>query len=93
MTAASALSQGTAGIRHVKLGPRDVTVERRADGTLLLRSQQALGSYPDKLTERLEFWAAETPTGARSPMSRRSNSPAVSASRSSTAGSPPNGQS
>ena len=31
-------------------------------GTLLLRSQQTLGSYPDKLTERLEFWAAETPT-------------------------------
>jgi feruloyl-CoA synthase len=62
MTAASALSQATADIRHVKLGPRDVTVERRADGTLLLRSQQALGSYPDKLTERLEFWAAETPT-------------------------------
>ena len=62
MTAASALSQETAGIRHVKLGPRDVTVEHRPDGTMLLRSAQPLGSYPDKLTERLEFWAAETPT-------------------------------
>ena len=62
MTAASALSQATANIRHVKLGPRDVTVERRADGTMLLRSAQPLGSYPDKLTERLEFWACETPT-------------------------------
>ena len=57
MTAASALSQATANIRHVKLGPRDVAVERRADGTMLLRSAQPLGSYPDKLTERLEFWA------------------------------------
>ncbi|MEJ2624898.1 MAG: feruloyl-CoA synthase [Pseudolabrys sp.] len=62
MTAASALSQATANVRHVKLGPRDVALERRADGTRLLRSQQALGSYPDRLTERLEFWAKETPT-------------------------------
>ncbi len=60
--AEAARTHPTANIRHVKVGPRDVAVERRADGTLLLRSQQALGRYPDKLTERLEFWAAETPT-------------------------------
>ncbi len=62
MTAASPLSQATANTRHVKLGPRDVTVEHRPDGTMLLRSAQPLGSYPGKLTERLEFWATETPT-------------------------------
>ncbi len=60
--AEAARSRPDASTRHVKLGPQDVTVERRADGTLLLRSPQALGAWPDKLTERLEFWAAETPT-------------------------------
>jgi feruloyl-CoA synthase len=62
MTAASARSQALANTRHVKVGPQDVTVERRPDGALLLRSPQPLGAFPDKLTERLEFWAAETPT-------------------------------
>ena len=62
MTAASARSQTTAGTRHVNLGPQDVIVEHKADGTIHLRSPQPLGRYPDKLTERLEFWAAETPT-------------------------------
>ena len=44
------------------LGPQDVAVEYRTDGSILLRSPQPLGAYPDKLTERLEFWAAETPS-------------------------------
>src|SRR5690606_15283050 len=44
------------------VGPQDVTIDRRADGTLLLRSPQPLGPFPGKLTERLEFWARETPT-------------------------------
>src|SRR5579871_5548798 len=48
-------------IRPVRLGPADVTVERRADGFITLRSPHALGTYPDKLTERLAFWAAATP--------------------------------
>jgi feruloyl-CoA synthase len=47
--------------RKVRLGPRDIVVERRADGCALLRSPHALGPYPRKLTERLEFWAAEAP--------------------------------
>ena len=62
MTVASARSQAIASTRHVNLGPQDVTAEHRADGTMLLRSPQPLGIYPAKLTERLEFWAAETPT-------------------------------
>src|SRR5581483_1310060 len=56
--AAHAFSPGT---RPVKLGPQDVRVEKRPDGAILLRSPQPLGAYPAKLTERLEFWAAETP--------------------------------
>jgi len=48
-------------LRAVRLGPRAVSVERRADGALLLRSPQSLARYPDKLGERLEFWAARAP--------------------------------
>ena len=48
---------GDAPIRAVRLGPQDVTVERRADGTLILRSPEPLGPYPDKITERLDHWA------------------------------------
>src|SRR6185312_2434406 len=47
--------------RRVRLGPTDILVERRADGCVLLRSPHALGPYPRKLTERLDFWAAEAP--------------------------------
>jgi feruloyl-CoA synthase len=47
--------------RPVRLGPRDVVVEPRADGALMLRSPHRLGPYPTKLTERLEYWAARAP--------------------------------
>jgi feruloyl-CoA synthase len=50
-----------AALRPVRLGPRDVVVERRPDGTIHLRSPHALASYPAKLTERLEHWAAAVP--------------------------------
>jgi feruloyl-CoA synthase len=61
MIAEAARARAAAGIRPVALGPQDVIAEHRADGTMLLRSPQPLGAYPAKLTERLEFWAAETP--------------------------------
>ena len=51
----------TRPVRPVRLGPRDIVVERRADGCVLLRSPHALGPYPRKLTERLDFWAAQAP--------------------------------
>jgi feruloyl-CoA synthase len=47
--------------RKVALGPKDVAVERRAGGILHLRSPHSLGSYPRKITERLEHWAALAP--------------------------------
>jgi feruloyl-CoA synthase len=50
-----------APLRPVRLGPRDVVVERRPDGTIHLRSPHALAPYPEKLTERLEHWAATAP--------------------------------
>ena len=61
-----------AATRPVALGPQDVTVERRADGSLLLRSPQTLGPYPDKITERLEYWAKAAPD--RAFMARRNAS-------------------
>ena len=51
----------TAPLRQLALGPQDVIVEKRVDGCLLLRSPQALGPYPDKITERLVHWAKAAP--------------------------------
>ena len=48
-------------LRAVRLGPNDCVMERESDGTLRLRSPHPLPPYPDKLTERLEYWAAKTP--------------------------------
>src|SRR6266705_1137842 len=48
-------------VRAVRLGPRDVVCERRADGTIHLMSPHALAPYPAKLTGRLEYWAAAAP--------------------------------
>ena len=48
-------------LRAVKLGPNDVVVERRADGTILMRSPHALPAYPRMLTERLVHWAEVAP--------------------------------
>ena len=50
-----------APVRAVRLGPRDVVCEHRADGTIHLTSPHALAPYPAKLTERLEHWAAAAP--------------------------------
>ena len=45
----------------MRLGAQDVVAERRTDGSVLLRSPYTLGSYPEKITERLEHWAAQAP--------------------------------
>ena len=50
-----------APLRQVRLGPADVLIERKPDGTLYLRSPHPLETYPAKLTERLEHWAKATP--------------------------------
>ena len=43
--------------REVRLGPSDVTVDRRSDGTILVRSPHPLGPYPARMTERFDYWA------------------------------------
>jgi feruloyl-CoA synthase len=50
-----------APLRPVRLGPASVEVERKPDGTILLRSPRALEPYPEKLTERLAHWAKAAP--------------------------------
>jgi len=62
-------------VRPVRLGAADVTVERCADGVIMLRSPHALGDYPAQLTERLAFWASIAPDrvlfAKRDPAARR----------------------
>ena len=48
-------------VRRVPVGAPDVLIDRRADGTTLLRSPEALAPYPAKLTERFAHWARERP--------------------------------
>ena len=50
-----------ARVRKVPLGAAEVDIERRADGSILLRSPQPLSAYPERLTERLVHWARERP--------------------------------
>jgi feruloyl-CoA synthase len=51
-----------APLRSVHLGPAECIVDRDADGTIHIRSPHALPPYPDKITERLEYWATVAPT-------------------------------
>jgi feruloyl-CoA synthase len=44
-------------IRPVPLGLISATLDRRADGTMLVRSHGELGEYPRRATERLAYWA------------------------------------
>jgi feruloyl-CoA synthase len=50
--------------RKVPLGTAEVETRRRTDGTILLRSPHPLGAYPDKITERLLYWARVAPERA-----------------------------
>ncbi len=46
-----------APFRPLHLGPEGVTIERRADGSMLVRPLHALGPYPQRITDRLVHWA------------------------------------
>ncbi len=43
-------------------GPPGVTVERRSDGAMIVRSMSRLGSYPAAMTHWLDHWARLAPT-------------------------------
>ena len=48
-------------VRQVRLRTSGASVEKLPDGTLLVRPDEALGSYPKVLTDRLVHWAKEHP--------------------------------
>ena len=48
-------------VRKVRLSRLEPIIEKRADGTIYMTCQDKLASYPEKITERLEHWAKETP--------------------------------
>ena len=50
-----------AKVRLVRLGPTDVVVERHQNGAVYLRSPHALGNYPRKISEKLDYWASAAP--------------------------------
>lgn len=47
--------------KQVKFGPTATQKHSFADGTILFKSKQELGKFPEKLTEKLVFWAEKTP--------------------------------
>ena len=62
MTAGTGLrSHRDAPYRAVNFGPRDTTVERRADGCIVLRSPHPMGQADRCVSDWLVKWAAERP--------------------------------
>src|SRR3984885_10335142 len=51
----------SAPVRQVRFPPAGMESSYRPDGSLVVRPLHPLGPYPDKLTQRLDHWAAHTP--------------------------------
>jgi feruloyl-CoA synthase len=51
----------SAPVRQVRFPPAAVEHWNSRDGGLVVRPKHPLGPYPDKLTERLDYWAARAP--------------------------------
>lgn len=47
--------------RSVDFGISGVQVSQEQDGTIRVKTAQALDDYPERLTDRLHFWAAQAP--------------------------------
>ena len=54
-------SSATPPLRPVRLHTPDCAVERRADGTIVLRARETLEPYPDNITKHLVNWAVRAP--------------------------------
>lgn len=50
-----------APIRDVTLWDSIVLSTTQADGSILVSQEEPLGSYPDRLSDRIKFWAQNTP--------------------------------
>ena len=60
-TAQTSRADASAPDPAVKLEKPEIDIERRPDGTMLIRSRFPLDAYPPRITDRLEHWAKETP--------------------------------
>jgi feruloyl-CoA synthase len=49
-------------VRAVRVARLEAIFERRDNGVIYVRSPQALGDYPTRVTDRLEFWANQAPS-------------------------------
>ncbi len=52
---------GEIPVRKVRLSRLEPNIDRRADGTIYITCRDSLAPYPDKITERLEYWAKAAP--------------------------------
>src|SRR5277367_3100429 len=59
--ATDGLSKGNSGARRVRLRTSGASLERLADGSLLVRPDESLGAYPKVLTDRVAQWAEMAP--------------------------------
>ena len=58
----SATATANSGFRPLLLGAiRAPMVTTRSDGSMLIDSCEPLGSYPERITDRLEYWASIDP--------------------------------
>jgi feruloyl-CoA synthase len=48
-------------VRKVRLSRLEPDIEKRADGTIYMTCKDKLDPYPEKITERLEYWAKAAP--------------------------------
>ena len=48
-------------LRAVRVNSASAIFDRRPDGTIYVRSPRPLGAFPTRITERLEYWAANAP--------------------------------
>jgi feruloyl-CoA synthase len=56
-------SDGNAApLRPISFNDPEVTVDRRADGTIYLQPRRLKIEYPDRLTDSLRYWAAVAPS-------------------------------
>ena len=60
----TARSETPRRVRPARLCAPEVVVTRKSDGTLYLHSSRTLPAYPDKLTDRLVYWAMHAPDRA-----------------------------
>ena len=51
-------------MRAVRVAEAAAVFDHRPDGTVYVRSPRPLASYPEKITERLEYWASTAPDRA-----------------------------